>query len=274
MKRSADRGTGARPAPPVVVRSLEDYTDLEQCVALQRETWGEDCPEIVPPAVLLVAQKVGGLALGAFDQTGALVGTLFGITGVVDGQPVHWSHMLAVRDTWRDRGIGQLLKAEQRRRVIAMGGHRIRWTFDPLVARNAHVNLHCLGAQVLEYVEDMYGASPLSVTDSVIGSDRLVVEWRLREAPIRAPGAEAWPRITLQRGLDQALPDGPGVRIEIPRDIQALKQAEPDRAVRWRRFTRRTLQHFLGQGYRVTDFERGHAGSRGCYVLVRTSDAR
>jgi predicted GNAT superfamily acetyltransferase len=230
--------------PVVSIRSLRDYRDLEACVALQQVTWGEHCREIVPPAVLLVAQKLGGLALGAFDRTGNLVGTLFGMTGLMDGEPVHWSHMLAVREEWRDRHVGQLLKGEQRRRLSAMGVHRIRWTFDPLVARNAHVNVHRLGSRVLEYVEDMYGDSPLSLTDSVIGSDRLVVEWRPLEAPAEAvPTTDIWP-------------------------LQALKQADPERAVAWRSLTRRAFQHFLGTGFRVADFRRGHAGTRGCYVLV------
>jgi chorismate synthase len=261
--------------PAVSIRSLRNYGDLEACVALQHVTWGEHCREIVPPAVLLVAQKLGGLALGAFDGTGNLVGTLFGMTGLLDGEPVHWSHMLAVREEWRDRHVGQLLKGEQRRRLSAMGVHRIRWTFDPLVARNAHVNVHRLGSRVLEYVEDMYGDSPLSLTDSVIGSDRLVVEWRPRESAAEAvPTPDIWPRVKLEHGVDQMLPEGTGVLLEVPRDIQSLKQADPERAVAWRSLTRRAFKHLLGGGYRVADFLRGRAGTRGCYVIVPPSDDR
>jgi predicted GNAT superfamily acetyltransferase len=261
------------PTPAVSIRSLRGYGDLEACVALQQVTWGEHCREIVPPAVLLVAQKLGGLALGAFDRAGNLVGTLFGMTGLMDGEPVHWSHMLAVREEWRDRHVGQLLKQEQRRRLSTIGVHRIRWTFDPLVARNAHVNVHRLGSRVLEYVEDMYGDSPLSLTDSVIGSDRLVVEWRpLDSRPETVPTPDTWPRITLEHGLDQTLPGRTGVLLEVPRDVQALKQADPERAVAWRSLTRRTFKHFLGGGYRVADFRRGGAGTRGYYVLVPPSD--
>jgi predicted GNAT superfamily acetyltransferase len=268
MTHDAEREPRTAPSA-VSIRSLQDYGDLEACVALQHVTWGEHCREIVPPAVLLVAQKLGGLALGAFDRTGNLVGTLFGMTGLMDGEPIHWSHMLAVREEWRDRHVGQLLKGEQRRRLSAVGVHRIRWTFDPLVARNAHVNVHRLGSRVLEYVEDMYGDSPLSLTDSVIGSDRLVVEWRPLEAPAEAvPTTDIWPRIALEQGVDQTLPERAGVLLDVPRDIQALKQADPERAVAWRSLTRRAFQHFLGTGFRVADFRRGHAGTRGCYVLV------
>jgi predicted GNAT superfamily acetyltransferase len=275
MTTAGSHGAGSTPGRAVTIRPLKGHADLEQAVALQQATWGTDCPEIVPPAVLMAVQKVGGLALGAFDQSGALLGTLFGITGLVDGQPVHWSHMLAVRRDWRDHGIGQRLKDEQRRRLTTAGVHCIRWSFDPLVARNAHVNLHRLGARVLEYVEDMYGDSRHSVTDSIIGSDRLVVEWRPLEerAAPSAPDADT-PRITLEAGVGQTLPRDTDVLLEIPRDIQTLKHADPERATAWRLLTRRVLEEYLELGFHVTDFQRGQAGSRGCYVLMRPSGER
>jgi predicted GNAT superfamily acetyltransferase len=275
MTAAGSQGAGSPPGPAVTIRPLEDYADLEQAVALQEATWGEECREIVPPAVLMVVQKVGGLALGAFDQAGALLGTLFGITGIVDGQPVHWSHMLAVRTEWRDHGIGQGLKDEQRRRLTTVGVQRIRWSFDPLVARNAHVNLRRLRVHVLEYVVDMYGDSQHSMTDSIIGSDRLVVEWRPLEERAAPSGPDAnTPRITLEGGIDQTLPRDTDVLLEIPRDIQALKHADPERATAWRLLARRVLQEYLELGFHIIDFQRGHAGSRGCYVLLHPTRKR
>jgi len=259
------RHTG--PAPDIRPLLAED--ELLECVRLQRDTWGDDFRELVAPAVLQVVQKVGGLALGAFDATGELVGFLFGITGIRDGRPAHWSHMLAVRDDWRNRGVGRRLKAAQRLHLLELGVEDVFWTFDPLVARNAHLNLHRLGATVIEYVRDMYGQSPVSRTDTVIGSDRFVVRWDLTGASRTATTAPepTGPIITLAGGAPLSLPDGSPLLVEIPRDIQAVKARDPVRAVEWRRLTRTVFEHYLARGYRVIDFRRGGPGVGGRYVL-------
>jgi predicted GNAT superfamily acetyltransferase len=253
-----------------VIRALTSDDELMRCVQLQRDTWGDDFRELVAPAVLLVVQKVGGLTLGAFDARGDLVGFVFGITGIRDRQPVHWSHMLAVRDDWRDRGLGRRLKSAQRTHLREMGVHTAYWSFDPLVARNAHVNLHCLGTTVIEYVRDMYGHNPTSRTDAVIGSDRFVVAWDVAGAtpPPPANVDPGGPIVTLAGEPHPALPDTSPVLLEIPLDIQAVKQRDPLRAVDWRRLTRWAFEHYLSRGYRVADFRRGGPGVRGRYVLA------
>ena len=105
---------------------------------------------------------------------------VFGIAGFKDGAPCHWSHMLAVREESRDRGIGAALKDFQREEVLRQHVHVMYWTYDPLVARNAKLNIKIVGARVVEYVRDMYGVDHASITDRVIGSDRFVVRWDLQ----------------------------------------------------------------------------------------------
>ena len=241
-----------------------------QCVQLQRETWGDDFRELVAPAVLQVVQKVGGLALGAFDSDGDLVGFLFGITGIRAGCPAHWSHMLAVRDDWRNRGIGRRLKTAQRDRLRELGVETVYWSFDPLVARNAHLNLHRLGATVIEYVRNMYGVNPMSRTDAVIGSDRFVVAWDITGGSSPPRGAEnaTGPVVTLAAESPIRLPDASAVLVEIPLDIHDLKQRDSHRAVAWRSLSRAAFEHYLAHGYHVADFRRGEPGTRGRYVLV------
>jgi predicted GNAT superfamily acetyltransferase len=255
----------------VSLRPLESPSDFEACVVLQRATWGADFRELVPPALLRIAQHTGGIAAGAFAPPDRLLGFVFGITGWRDRRPVHWSHMLAVAGDARDRGIGRRLKLYQRDRLRDAGVDRMFWTFDPLVARNAHLNLNRLGATVREYVEDMYGHNPMSRTDSVIGSDRFVVEWLL-DANAPHPRVEPVdpdaPSIGLEAGTGAALPDAPVVRVEIPGDIQRLKVEAADTALAWRRATRRALQHYLARGYAVRRLARDAAG-RGAYVLAR-----
>jgi len=260
-----------RPSGPEPdIRPLDGEDELSQCVQLQRDTWGDDFRELVAPAVLQVVQKVGGLALGAFDASGELVGFLFGITGIRAGRPAHWSHMVAVRDDWQNRGVGRRLKAAQRLHLVELGVETVFWTFDPLMARNAHLNLHRLSATVVEYVRDMYGLSPVSRTDTVIGSDRFVVRWDLTgaSAPANTAREPTGSVITLAGESPLSLPDGSPLLVEIPLDIQAVKERDPVRAVEWRRLTRTVFEHYLARGYGVIDFRRGGPGLRGRYVLA------
>ncbi|HEX9631185.1 MAG TPA: GNAT family N-acetyltransferase [Gemmatimonadales bacterium] len=228
----------------------------------------------MPPALLQVSRKMGGIVAGAFDGD-RLIGFVYGITGVRDGAVAHWSHMLAVTEAWRDRGIGRRLKAYQRTELLAAGITRMFWTFDPLVARNAHLNLERLGVRVVEYVRDMYGDNPMSRTDSVIGSDRFVVEWALDNATRtgsrnggteRSAGDGDVPRI---RTASDPLPDVPRVAIAVPPDIQALKQRHPGAALAWRASTRRAFEHYLARGYAVTGFARGTEETPSAYRLER-----
>lgn len=270
-----------------IIRPFSSEADFAACVALQRRTWGDDFRELVPPAMLLVAQKVGGVAAGAF-RGDELAGFVYGLTGVRDGELVHWSHMLAVAPTYRDRGIGRRLKYWQRDQVLALGVTRMFWTFDPLVARNAYLNLAVLGTRVVEYRRNLYGENPMSRTDSVIGSDRFVVEWAVaetrhaRSASAHAPGGGAVRRpggagperdratitpVTPER------PDVPEVHIAVPPDIQALKEQRPDEARTWREVTRAAFEHYLAAGYRVEGVRRSTVDRDDLhYVLHRHGD--
>jgi len=261
--------------PQLTVRDLTSREDFERAVELQCQTWGRDCGEIVPPAVLMLAQKIGGVVVGAFEPGGELVGVIFGVTGVKEGSLVHWSHLAAVREDWRDCGVGQTLKREQRRRLRALGVERALWSFDPLVARNANLNLNRLGARVLEYLPDLYGVNPKTKPDTVIGSDRFLVEWNLGSAgasePAGNPRIPDAPTITVSDGSppDAPLSAAPQVLVEIPRDIQTLKRQDPDLAKAWRRLTRRAFQHYLASGYRVARFVRNPKAGGGHYVVQK-----
>ena len=218
------------PINSIVVRSLDSHADLLACVALQQATWGEQFREVVTPAMLLVVEKMGGILAGAFDGD-RLAGFVFGVTGLKDGRLAHWSHMLAVDEQLQNRGIGRRLKQYQRDRLAEMGVDRMYWTYDPLVARNAHLNLNRLGARVFEYVRDMYGDDPTSTMDAVIGTDRFVVEWSLDGTPAAAEDPSAWQAVSsantdaagapLDGDFELALTER--ARVEIPVDIQKAK---------------------------------------------------
>lgn len=244
----------------LVLRPLGTPEDFHACVELQRATWGLHFSDLVPASLLKVSQKVGGLAIGAFDSTGAMLAFLFGLSGWAAGRPAHWSHMLAVVPAARDRGLGVRLKRHQRDVLLDQGVEVVRWTFDPLEARNGHLNLDRLGADVESYVEEMYAGEEGSDLAEGIGTDRFIVRWDL--ASERAEGAladrlpknpeiyAAAPIVSPEAG-ESPLPESRHIRVEVPRSIQSLKAADLARAVAFRASTRRAFLHYLAAGYRV-----------------------
>lgn len=261
----------------VAIRPLATRDDYLACLDLQERTWGPGFREVVSPALLMVAQKVGGVVAGAFDSEGRMLGFVFGMTGVTNGQLCHWSHMLAVQRTHRDRGIGARLKAYQKRALLRVGVHTMFWTFDPLVARNAHVNLNRLGARVREYVADFYGTQIKSSLDRGIGTDRFVVEWDLTgDQPEPGEPAEDRGAIAVVEANDDSERPQPVVRpfvahpavtVAIPRDIQSVKTADLDLARAWRTATRQAFLHYFSHAYRVVGFHASATSGRRFYRL-------
>lgn len=244
----------------ITIRAL-DAEDFEQVEALQRRTWGNEFTELVPAAILMISQKVGGIVAGAVDPHGALVGFVFGLTGLRNGRLAHWSHMLAVEEALQGAGIGRRLKLFQRNRLLEMGVEHCYWTYDPLVARNAHLNINRLGALPVEYTVDMYGADTKSSLHSGIGTDRFIVEWKLRS-----------PRVlrAVHGGTAQEdSADADAVHVAVPDDIQVVKTASPAEALAWRERSRFALLEHLKTGYRVTGFTRDPGKGCGYYVLTR-----
>ncbi len=235
------------------IRPLTSPEDFKQCLELQRITWGEDFREFVPPAILKVSQMVSGVTAGAFDESGKMVGFVFGLSGLRNGKPAHWSHMLAVRPELRDRGIGRELKRYQRSTLLETGIETIYSTFDPLVARNAHVNLNILGVEVQEYIRDMYGDEGCGTLDDIIGTDRFLVRWDLTREPNKTGKTDV--------GASTA-----AKLVPIPRDIHELKAEDPDGAARIRETTRKLFMDSMGRGYRVVAFSQRTDGD-GLYCL-------
>ncbi len=261
----------------LTLRQFVDDADYAACVALERKTWGEDFAEIVPPSILMISQKVGGISAGAFDERGAMLAMVYGLTGIRDGKPFHWSHMLAVDEAARGLGLGREMKLYQRDSLIAMGVACMEWTYDPLQAVNARLNLGSLGAVPIDYARDVYGSGDTSGLHAGIGTDRFIVRWQFaapndaRAAAIRF--AEGVPVVNTDRAGDPleddfALPDHPRLRVEVPADIGLAKQARPGMGRLWRECTRRALQHYMASGWRVTCFLRDEGG-RCFYGLER-----
>lgn len=267
----------------IEIRPLVTPQELNACVELQHATWGREFTDVVPASILKVAQRVGGIVAGAFGDSSDLLGFVFGLTGVERGKIVHWSDMLAVRPDARNLGLGRRLKEYQRQAVREMGGAVIYWTYDPLIARNAHLNFNRLGVRLAEYVDDMYG-----VTDSVlhggIPTDRLIVAWPTHdeeidqllanaERRIESIDCQQSPIVTPQfiAGADGAAILPHCVRIEIPLDAEMMLQEAPTEAAEWRARVRRDLRWALNAGYTISAFANVDAKKRGYYLMTKAT---
>jgi len=255
------------------VSALRDITDLAGChdvVRLQERVWGHDA-EIVPASVLFVSAKRGGILIGAFDEA-RLVGFVWSMPGVRDGVGTQWSHMLGVLPEARGRGLGRALKRAQRDRALAAGVDLVEWTFDPLQAANAHLNVFTLGATSGTYLIDAYGSmsGPLHRGTP---TDRLIAEWWIRTPHVERRLGRAGPAIrsaeilSAPEALSATTDDGwarPGdprldldarrVLIAIPPQFTELQVSAGDLALAWRLASREVFTTYFARGYRVVDF--------------------
>ncbi len=267
--------------------TLEQFRDVER---LEGEIWGP--VDLVPVPILAVSVRRGAVLVGAYDGA-RLAGFVYSFPALrptADGrfeEPAsHWSHILAVQSDYRGTGLGRDLKLAQRERVLAMGLDLIEWTYDPLQARNAHLNFVRLGTIVEEYEENVYGesASPLH---GGLPTDRFVCQWwirrphverRIRPAglPLIASEAAAAPLVNetvlegewlVCVGIDTAT-TADRLAVEIPTDFTAMLSREPALARQWRLQTRELFVHYLRHGYRIVDFALDRARARGRYLLT------
>ena len=271
----------------ILVRRLTTLDECHQVAALEKSVWEfTDAEDVVPPSLLIVSIKRGGLLLGAFDGA-ELVGFVYSMPGVKDGRLMHWSHMLGVMPAAQGTGVGLKLKLAQREHAMGAGVDVIEWTFDPLQALNAHLNFARLGVVVEEYEEDVYGrsTSPLHLGTP---TDRFVAEWRLTaphvERRISMPVASlirdssvmsAVPVNRAQQKGEWLAPalltlDASDRRllVEIPTDFTEMQRRMPELAMDWRLSTRSIFETYFPRGYRVVDFFLAREARRGQYLLA------
>ncbi|MBE3555599.1 MAG: GNAT family N-acetyltransferase [Firmicutes bacterium] len=173
----------------IEIVELQGAEQMEALQRLQEEAWGSE--ERVPASQMTAAVHNGGLVLAAFIRDRP-VGLSYAFPGRKKDAVYLWSQRLAVDPKLRDRGIGEQLRRVQYQWVLENGYTEIRWSFDPLRARNAHLNLNKLGAVGIEYVKDLYGQRHDPANQGLL-SDRMIVSWHvvpqteLREVPTTAP---------------------------------------------------------------------------------------
>lgn len=240
----------------IVIRRLETLPEFEEAVRLQKEIWGFRDIELLPLRLFVVASKVGGQILGAFDGE-RMVGFLLAIPGLKPGQGRPWtylhSHMAGVLPEYRNRKIGRMLKLEQREMALAAGIRLVEWTFDPLEIRNAWFNIERLGAVVRRYVLNQYGVTT-SMLHGGLPTDRCVAEWYLDA-----------PRVLAVLNGEAPQPREVEARISVPASIDDVRRDDPKLA---RDIQERISNQFLEytvRGLAVIGFER--TPEAGTYLL-------
>jgi len=234
----------------IVIRRCEGLEELRACVALQKEIWNFSDAELVPLRMFVVAEKVGGQVMGAFDGA-EMVGFALSVPGTRSGHIYLHSHMLAVRQEHRNGGLGRRLKLLQREDALARGIELIEWTFDPLEIKNAYLNIEKLGAIARRYNINQYGitSSPLQ---GGLPSDRLIAEWWLKSR-----------RVETLLATGKIPPFNQQLTIEVPAPIYEWKAAAETRS-RAQQVQEQNREQFLqafDSELAVLGYERDSAGN-------------
>ena len=244
--------------PEVRIAPVSKLDDFERCVEVQFAVWGYSDGDLVPKRVFIVASRIGGQVIGAFDNE-LLIGFAMALPGYRDEQPYLHSHMLAVMPEYRNAGLGRRLKLAQREDALARGLIRMEWTFDPLEIKNAHLNIGRLGAIVRRYLPDFYGptTSPLQ---GGLPTDRLVAEWWLRSNRVARAVDEPGEGNT-EIGIVEE-------RIRVPAEVYDWKRDVSRRNLAQELQTgiRDRLQSAFTRGLAVIGFDRAPNGD-GSYLL-------
>jgi len=239
----------------VVLRRCHSIEDFRACVALQKEVWNFTDAELVPLRMFVVADKVGGQVMGAFEGKD-MVGFALSVPGTRTGHIYLHSHMLAVRKDHRNGGLGRRLKLMQREDALARGIELIEWTFDPLEIKNAYLNIERLGAIVRRYNINQYGitSSPLQ---GGLPSDRLIAEWWLRSK-----------RVETLLATGSHPPVQGELAIQVPAQIYEWKASHDtrDQAQQVQERNRDSFLQAFSKGLAVLAYERDAEGN-GKFVL-------
>ena len=275
----------------VLVRPAHERCDFDACVALQREVWGLADLEVTSAIQLVATVHAGGLLLVAESAGDGVVGFCYAFAALRGGEPHLHSDMLAVSPSARGQGIGLRLKWAQREEALRRGLRLVTWTFDPMRAANARLNLHRLGAVSRELLPDFYGTTS-SALHHGLATDRLLARWELDaprvterlEGQAHAPGLPGAAATLNDVGWRDGLPvSGPprldveaGVLLlEVPADWDAVCRADAGLARDWQGAVRRAFIAAFARGYAAVDClseGRGDA-SRAVYVLRREEPA-
>jgi predicted GNAT superfamily acetyltransferase len=269
----------------ITIRDLETIPDIESMLRLEKEVWGLDDADVTPLTLTVALKAAGSIVIGAFEGR-KLVGFALAFPSFERGKVGFHSHMLAVRPSYREYGLGYRLKLAQRERAMAMGITDMTWTFDPLRSLNAHLNFSKLGVISDSYRVDFYGPETSSHLHTN-GTDRLWVTWGMADSRVqdrlnnRGKLAEVVDALKHLEPLVRFNGDGKPaesnlaeslsrqrIAIEIPRDMDRIEHTNKELAREWRLATRQAFTAALHAGFVVKEFCRSIRGQQGPGVFL------
>lgn len=243
----------------IEIRECTTLDEMAECVRLQGEVFQLPETELSPVRHFVVTKNAGGFVLGAYDGD-RLAGFVLSVPAYLRGERAFYSHMTGIRPEYQSHGIGARLKWAQRQRALAEGVKYVKWTFEPVKARNAYFNLEKLGAVVGEYQENFYGTDYATAPEFRIGlaSDRLFAEWHLESDKV----------VALADGAVFREPEPPTANIQIMNDWLSLVAADPEKARAEQLRIREEFQAAFGFGLVCRGFYRD--AERPAFLLYRS----
>lgn len=286
--------------PEIEIKALRAMDEMRAAVDLQKTYWGNDAESVIPAHMLYSLANYGGHVLAAFDG-GQMVGVLVGFLGTSGDEPERpamanlqlVSKRMVVLPEHRGQGVGFRLKRQQRRIAIQQGVRLVTWTFDPLLALNAHLNIRKLGGISREYLADAYGTGDEGGLTTLGSSDRLLLEWWVTNNRVEERLNGKREGLTLKHYLEADMPilnptkanaagfavpredvsalDSSLVLIEMPVNYGQIAREDEALGRLWRTNTRDWFGRLFAQYYLVTDFvrEQYEGRDRAFYVLAR-----
>ena len=255
----------------IAVRDLTKYDEFLQVRDVQQAIWGFTQGEGLYPPALNTAAENGGTVIGAFDGA-KMIGFIYGFPGLhTDRRLKLCSQTMGVLPEYRNKGVAAKLKWAQRQRVLENDIDLITWTYDPLEAPNARLNMHTLGGIARTYKRNIYGEN-FGALSKGLPSDRFIVEWWIKADRVEQRSMGLKPEPT---GLGSPIAnrcagtsgdrhieaidldiDAPIIRVEIPNDLQAIKKTNMALAWDWRMKMRELFEAYFARGYEAIDFVR------------------
>ena len=258
----------------VNIRLLHSPEEASEASSLLDSIWNvKDGSRLLDPGITVALAHSGNYVAGAYDlETNALVGVTIGFFGQPLGTVMH-SHIAGVKHGYAGRGVGAAMKLHQRLWCLRHGISQMKWTFDPLIARNAYFNFQRLGVKAVKYYANFYGSMRDGV-NSGQASDRLLVSWQLDQPlPLRKDSSTDFGDNFLLSAdvhgnpCKQEFPSHAKIlAAQIPQDIERLRGTAPERAGEWRMALRDVLHDALARQWVISDFDKS-----GAYCLVPQS---
>lgn len=264
--------------PDIQIEPADDPASCRYAEDIQRAVWGGGERSVVPAEQIRAIVHNGGMLLLAREGD-EVVGFCYAFVGIEGERPVWCSHMLGVRPAWRSLGVGQALKLAQRDLARTRGIDLITWTFDPLQARNAYINLRRLGAYTRRYFVNHYGEMDDDINRGM-PTDRLLAEWPVAkdtQMAVSRPGldAGAWVLDVVDSADDLPAPgavasdvEPDGGLIAVPSDIERMRTQDLDLLDAWRHAVRSAFQAAFAVGLVAVDLRRDVRPGVSAYVLA------